>query len=317
MRIDSCFRRGMPRRTLIGSLVVLAFVVACSKTSGKPGLLDSRASEGGACLETSDCQAGLYCSRSGSSGPCGTCAPGSAEGAACPSFPSDPTPPCGLGLVCVIPDPFSGGRCAKPAILADGAECSDCTSERKACACAPTSECGGPKQTCIPTPAPGSAAAGQPCAHETECAPTLHCSGGVCIGLGLGAACNEDEGQVCAIGLACGFDGKCITPLPDGAACHNHGKLGNVLSECAGACHVDDAHPETGTCIALVPKGGACAVDADCVRGMVCGLTEKGGDVCMSVANGGEPCDDETVCVYGYECSNGACRSSASLKCSQ
>src|SRR5689334_180494 len=98
----------MPRPKLIA---VLAFLVACSTKSGTPGIIESRSAEGGGCLEDTDCQPGLYCPRSGRNGLCGACAPGGVEGATCPSFPNDPSPPCGFGLVCVIPGPSQPGTC--------------------------------------------------------------------------------------------------------------------------------------------------------------------------------------------------------------
>ena len=192
--------------------------------------------------------------------------------------------------------------------------------------------------TCSPA---GKLALAQPCSWDTQCATgyCLRSAGSRCgacaTPAAAGASCATSK---CAPGLSCN-SGICATPVGRGMACGatipcKHGLYCNGAT-CAAtqttvnaACNKDNAascsivhgvycHPQMATCqtLALAAPGGMCGKDPSAA---LCPLTfacTAPANVCPAVANDGEACDANRLCVPPADCVAGVCRLATADAC--
>lgn len=146
--------------------------------------------------------------------------------------------------------------------------------------------------TCVAT---RTAAAGDPCTTDEQCAGEAFCSReGTCTPLAArGQPCRIDAH--CEPGLAC----TGATDLQDGA-CRALGLLGESCPylRCAELGAVCDAAQR---CVPVGLPGAPCATGADCSPLALCGP----GSVCIDVPRLGEPCGFE--CAGEAWCRQGTC----------
>lgn len=144
----------------------------------------------------------------------------------------------------------------------------------------------------------GSAAVGQACAHERDCAVGAFCktSGASCGGICTARAAAQAECEAGAWGArSCGPGTQCIS-----GRCRGAGVVGE-------ACALDSCRPElvcgrASECVAATPIGETC-FPGECADGLVC----EGGQ-CVDGLAVTEPCSRGSECLSGL-CSGGACRS--------
>jgi hypothetical protein len=145
---------------------------------------------------------------------------------------------------------------------------------------------------------------GQACDDENPCneegGDDYRCVEGKCAEkLPGGAACTKDED--CVIGCE---DGKCA----ETAACGE----GEVGDHCDALFSDGQCKPglacgwESGTCQKLVPLGGVCTDDVECVAGAYCGEFEENDEgefqgTCKELLPDGQACES------GYECLSDTC----------
>lgn len=169
-------------------------------TTAMCGVCSTRATAGGACTQSSDCQQGLACVTNG--GAAGTCAAPGAAGATC-----DATHPCKGDLAC------AGGTCKTP--VEAGAACSatdDACDLPKGAYCNPTG------MVCAQV---GTAMAGGACGVVTGgyavCTGAATCAAGTCKAAAADGATCGSNGASCLAPATC-INGSCT--LPDPSSCH-------------------------------------------------------------------------------------------------
>ena len=135
-------------------------------------------------------------------------------------------------------------------------------------------------------PIRGDLVVGEPCGNDTECA-----SGACAIEPG-GPVCVMDctAGQSCLSGTRCLQSGPrllCLSPLDDrvdGEACE-------TPRDCLSSFCVKVPHQETAVC--------AAGCETTCADGLVCVPIEAGGQVCVTAAEDGAPCESNAICAGG------------------
>ncbi len=248
----------------VASLACPALSSASLADHGRCGAaLAGQVTTGGACDDSLECQAGLYCDTA--AGCPGTCQPRVAATAACTDDAQ-----CGPGLDC------AGGTCQ--AFGQDGASCGP--SAQAGCAlgfqcdtgggtpgvCRPLSFAAGDGQRCAPG-AGTLCAAGLVCAMVEDAPASYQCqppapAGGACFR---------------AVPSACPAGEVCVVPAGDDAGtCTAQGTLGQpcltgagVLFGCAAGLACDGT---TSTCVALRDNGQACTAAAQCANGCEAGV---------------------------------------------
>ena len=204
--------------------------------------------------------------------------------------------------------------------VAQGGPCGfdeECASAR----CTPAALCPDDYTCCIGTCAtpPHTAALGDACQIDSDCALDAFCSGAGCHAL-------LADGESCSASAQCDFDlicnrpsptqsGECGRPPQLGEACPGH-VCGEIGTTCGSG----------GTCVELSRPGQPCATDFDCgprevcTSGLVCAVPPQLGDPCSASCAVGAWCnaDDHggtcdvpvangTLCVSPEQCASGYC----------
>ena len=209
--------------------------------------------------------------------PCGLCEPG----LVC-------QPGSGACGACVIDSSFSrrlpreGEPCQSP--IADGPGCAggfSCTGWDGGLVCEPMLEAGAKCEgkVCRLGLVCQSAEGGSTCQPARE----------------LGAPC--DPGHVCKSGLAC-LGGSCAPLKEMGAPCAD-------FTECQSQRCLENV------CAAAVAQLGEACESTRCASGLFC---READSVCALRAPAGAACAEVEACLFGLQCLDGTCRSSA-LEC--
>jgi hypothetical protein len=236
--------------------------------------LEGKVGLDGVCTHPGECDRGLYCKVD--AGCPGTCAPKP-----------------GLGQPC------ANGACAEGLFCDTDLGCVELSTEG--------AECGGPS--------------------DPDCALDMFCLGAVTTGQTghctpnksvfttetVGAACDWNDGPLCALGLRCeingasewtsgDFGGTCVTELPPGADC---------AVALPDACAKDYYCPGIGgTCTPLPKADEACATNSiikpNCRAETRCIAVAPGDDQCKAVLPLDVQCSENAACASG-NCANGVC----------
>jgi hypothetical protein len=142
------------------------------------------------------------------------------------------------------------------------------------------------------------------CIVDADCAASLVCHVGTCVGPGIpGAPCGPTS--PCMRTLAC-IAGKCAQPIPIGGPC-------SAPTDCDGT-HGGYCNPQTKTCAQteLAANGYPCGLVATdggtiavaCTGGESCGRVNlKGQGTCHATAADGAPCGPDIACLAPAVCS--------------
>ncbi len=161
--------------------------------------------------------------------------------------------------------------------------------------------------SCAPT---GTLEGGEHCDFSVQCASQT-CVGAPCgacaKSVGVGEPCTF-EGVVCAAGLYCGPNAKCVAAPDPGAPPEQVGEActGNVDCPTASYCSLPPA-ANAGTCTQYPDAGEACT-EEPCRDGNYCGPDET----CHALPGDGAACGVDALtgraswCVTGLFCSPGA-----------
>lgn len=156
------------------------------------------------------------------------------------------------------------------------------------------------------------------CMGTLACADSHMCENGACLPrLVAGDTCTND--YRCAVGLACGEDGRCGAPGPAATACQRSEQCGAGLACVSGACAeaapvgaecrldecAGEAYCEVGdqrVCQKLGRDGETCNFnDSDCEAGLICDYTRQPIARCAPIPVSGEACPTGR-CVEGAVC---------------
>lgn len=291
-------------------------------SSCQAGVCSALLSEGVTCSADRDCQDGLDCGAgdvcrppSGNGGPCepylhsqcaeglscradATCGPPRAVGELCGSV----SEACADCTRCLSLDgeircrarPLLGERCDGTFDCADGLWCDDSVGPG---VCATVVGAGGDcsasifacddELDCTDDVCLAQVGLGGDCT-VARCQDELHCVEGACRAGGVGdpcadsSDCDDDQGAVCTVELACG------APRAAGGACA-------ADDQCAAELFCDN-----GACGALPGAGVACAAGR-CASSAYCDVD----DACVAKGQGGEQCNTDAQCASGF-CAAGA-----------
>ncbi len=241
----------------------------CAKNEGDWGVCRERLWPGETCVDSFDCDKGLYCSVAR------TCVPLGREGESCSGIrlcraplacvagtcaAIDPVPTCVIfaDILCAQLD-----RCSAPLVRSVYGDVRSCGA-RNALRCTASLGQGDPVLI-------GAAIAGCTAALDD-----VGCEG--LIDHGLPAACQLVPG-----------------PRADGQPC-------NSPTQCASTRCAYAQGAACGSCAPLGAVGAACAADSDCVVGAVCG-----GGACRVPGALGASCDAAQRCAYPWSCVAGRC----------
>lgn len=228
-RLSECAKRAFPGTKDAGASCEIgpecaSWRCAVSASSCPGSCLVSPAPTGGPCAGNDDCQGGLYCARSGSTGTC-TALPLAGQR-------------CAMGLLsgsCAVGNFCESGTCQPR--RGDGGGCVFGTE------CLATHRCVGgqvfPMRIGACTP---WRRLEQSCQGDDECVPGLFCEGGACrvIARKVGELCGRTAGHTRAIGCASGYcdptTNVCTEEVPPGGKCDDRHPC-KAGSECVmGTC---------------------------------------------------------------------------------
>lgn len=223
------------------------------------------------------------------------------------------------------------GKCLGSDECADNLYCNyDAGNCYGVCKADPCVVC-GPNQLCDDSS--GTAVCSDPLAIDAECTYEDTCVDGAtcyygdnetgkCLANGTlenGESCDEDDqckGGLCNDDYECATETQTSTPVKSqGEAC---GALGPLCKPGLTCVDLDFTSGfATGTCGALIAKGGACDLSAQCVYGLYCEGADPGTTKgqCADPKANGSACEDNEECQSG-ECNDETKKCEGEMVCS-